>query len=243
MGHEPPRQVTQLLQGWREGDSKALDELLPLVYKELRRLAHFQLQKERADHTLQSSALVHEAYLRLAGASPPRWENRAHFFAIAGQLMCQILVDYARRHRCRETGGSVCKLSPLDDAMVVSREKPWMLRGCLDDALKDADENRHATKQGRRIVLLWRSHSGGDFRGVGPWLGNGAVRLDLRARLVLSRNVWKEPGMSAERPGNARSKFWRKLYASLQSSAGLSGFSLWAGSWTARRGGIADCFS
>jgi RNA polymerase sigma factor (TIGR02999 family) len=104
-------EVTQLLQEWREGNSRALDQLLPLVYKELRRLAHFQLRNERPDHTLQSTALVHEAYLRLVGVNPPKWESRTHFFAIAAQLMRQILVDYARRHRAAKRGGSVCKLS------------------------------------------------------------------------------------------------------------------------------------
>jgi len=127
-------EVTQLLQGWREGDGKALDALLPLVYKELRRLAHFQLRNERADHTLQSSALVHEAYLRLVGVNPPRWESRTHFFAIAAQLMRQILVDYARRHRAAKRGGSVCKVS-LQDAMVMPRQTDIDVIA-LDDALQ-----------------------------------------------------------------------------------------------------------
>lgn len=135
MEQKSPNEVTQLLQGWREGDGKALDALLPLVYKELRRLAHFQLRNERADHTLQSSALVHEAYLRLVGVNPPRWESRAHFFAIAAQVMRQILVDYARRHGSTKRGGSVCKLS-LDDAMVVSQQKALDVVA-LDDALKE----------------------------------------------------------------------------------------------------------
>lgn len=120
MEQHPPSEVSLLLQGWRNGDQQALDALLPLVYKELRRLAHFQLQKERPDHTLQSAALVHEAYLRLIGLNTPQWESRTHFFAIAAQLMRQILVDYARRHKASKRGGSVCKLS-LDDAKVASR--------------------------------------------------------------------------------------------------------------------------
>jgi RNA polymerase sigma factor (TIGR02999 family) len=129
-----PSDVTQLLQGWREGDSKALDALLPLVYKELRRLAHFQLRAERADHTLQSAALVHEAYLRLVGMNVPQWESRTHFFAIAAQLMRQILVDYARRHRADKRGGRVCKLS-LEDAMVAPRQTDVDVIA-LDDALQ-----------------------------------------------------------------------------------------------------------
>jgi len=131
--HVPPNQVTLLLQGWRNGDRKALDALLPLVYQELRRLAHFQLRNERPDHTLQSAALVHEVYLRLIGLNPPQWESRTHFFAIAAQLMRQILVDYARRHVAAKRGGGACKLS-LEEATVLSRQKDVDVLS-LDDAL------------------------------------------------------------------------------------------------------------
>ncbi|MGB9234021.1 MAG: ECF-type sigma factor, partial [Terriglobales bacterium] len=95
MGHESAGEITQLLEGWRGGNREALDALLPIVYRELRRLAHFQLRQERPDHTLQSSALVNETYLRLLGLNTPQWEGRSHFFAIASQQMRQILVDYA----------------------------------------------------------------------------------------------------------------------------------------------------
>jgi len=122
------------LQEWRNGDSKALDALLPVVYKELRRLAHVHLQKERPDHTLQSAALVHEAYLRLIGLSAPQWESRTHFFAIAAQLMRQILVDYARRHTAKKRGGSLCKVS-LNDATTASPLKDVDVVA-VDDALK-----------------------------------------------------------------------------------------------------------
>lgn len=128
-----PSEVSLLLQEWRNGDRQALDTLLPLVYKELRRLARMQLQKERPDHTLQSAALVHEAYLRLIGLNAPQWESRTHFFAIAAQLMRQILVDYARRHGAVKRGGSVCKLS-LEEAKVASRGKNVDVLA-LDDAL------------------------------------------------------------------------------------------------------------
>ena len=134
MEHEPPSEVTLLLQGWRNGDRNALDALLPLVYGELRRLAHFQLQRERQDHTLQTAALVHEAYLRLIGLNPPHWESRTHFFAIAAQLMRQILVDYARRHVAVKRGGGACKLS-LEEATLVSKQKDVDVLS-LDDALK-----------------------------------------------------------------------------------------------------------
>lgn len=136
MGHESAGEITQLLEGWRGGDRKALDALLPIVYKELRRLAHFQLRQERPDHTLQSSALVNEAYLRLLGLNTPQWEGRSHFFAIAAQQMRQILVDYARRHRAGKRGGGVDTLS-LEDAAILSpgRAKPLDVVA-LDDALK-----------------------------------------------------------------------------------------------------------
>lgn len=111
----PSEQVTSLLLRWRGGDKAALDELMPLVYDELRRLAHYYLQRERPDHTLQSTALVHEAYARLVDQNLPEWQNRAHFFGVAAQLMRQILVDYARNHRADKRGGSICRL-PLDDA-------------------------------------------------------------------------------------------------------------------------------
>ncbi len=135
MENQPSSQVTQLLQVWRGGDRNALDALLPLVYKELRRLAHFQLRNERPNHTLQSAALVNEAYLRLVGVSSPQWESRTHFFAIAAQLMRQILVDYARRHGAAKRGASVPKLS-LEDATMASRKKGLDVLA-LDDALKD----------------------------------------------------------------------------------------------------------
>lgn len=135
MENQPPSQVSQLLQVWRGGDRNALDALVPLVYKELRRVAHFQLRKERPNHSLQSAALVNEAYLRLVGLSQPQWESRTHFFAIAAQLMRQILVDYARRHGAAKRGGSVAKVS-LEDAMVASKKRDLDVVA-LDDALND----------------------------------------------------------------------------------------------------------
>ncbi len=134
LGQEPTSGITQLLQDWRGGDRKALDALLPVVYKELQRLAHFQLRQERPGHTLQSAALVNEAYLRLIGLNPPQWESRTHFFAIAAQLMRQILVDYARRHRAGKRGGGEATV-PLEDATMLSRGKAIDVVA-LDEALK-----------------------------------------------------------------------------------------------------------
>ncbi len=133
VAHQPPSQVTKLLQGWRAGDGKAWDALLPLVYDELRRLAHHHLKNERPNHTLQSTALVHEAYFRLVGQELPEWESRAHFFAIAAQLMRQILVDYARRQRASKRGSGACLLA-LDDAMALPQRASVDVVA-LDDAL------------------------------------------------------------------------------------------------------------
>ena len=99
------QRVTDLLTRWSHGDDAALAELTPLVYEELRRLAHRQMGAERPDHTLQTTALVNEAYLRLADQTNPRWQNRAHFFAVAARAMRQILVSYARSQRSQKRGG------------------------------------------------------------------------------------------------------------------------------------------
>jgi RNA polymerase sigma factor (TIGR02999 family) len=126
------RPISQLLARWNAGDEEALRALVPLVYKELRRIARRYLQKERPGHTLQSAALVHEAYLRLnkQGAAHP--ENRAHFFAIAAELMRQILVDYARSRRAAKRGGG--QELTLDDATYSAKNKDVDLIA-LDDAL------------------------------------------------------------------------------------------------------------
>jgi RNA polymerase sigma factor (TIGR02999 family) len=107
--------VTTLLGQWRSGDSQALGQLLPLVYRELHRVAGNYLRRERSGHTLQSTALVHEAYLRLAGPEAPEWRNRAHFFGVAANLMRQILVEHARARHAAKRGGHAVKLS-LEDA-------------------------------------------------------------------------------------------------------------------------------
>jgi len=127
-------QVTELLVRWRDGDKAALDALMPLVYSELRRIANRYLQGERSDHTLQSTALVHEAYVRMTNQQLPQWQNRAHFFAVAAQLMRQILVDHARTHRASKRGGDVYKLA-LEDAEE-QRQPVDVDVVALDDALK-----------------------------------------------------------------------------------------------------------
>jgi RNA polymerase sigma factor (TIGR02999 family) len=115
------QRVTNLLMRWSEGDDAALAELTPLVYAELRRLAHRHMGAERPDHTLQTTALVNEAYLRLADQTDPRWQNRAHFFAVAAQVMRQILVNYAKSYRAQKRGGGALKIE-LGETAIVSPE-------------------------------------------------------------------------------------------------------------------------
>jgi RNA polymerase sigma factor (TIGR02999 family) len=117
-----PHRVTQLLQQWSHGDDSALVELTPLVYEELRRLAHHYMEGQSPNHTLQTTALVNEAYLRLADQTNPSWQNRAHFFAVAARAMRQIVVDYARSQRSQKRGGGALKVE-LDEAAIVSPEQ------------------------------------------------------------------------------------------------------------------------
>jgi len=134
-----PQQVTQLLIAWGGGDQTARDELMPLVYEELRRLAHKYISRERPGHTLQTSALLNEAYLRLVDQKTIQWQDRAHFFGIAARLMRQVLVDYARKRQYAKRGGNAHQV-PLDEAMIVSEERAADVVA-LDDALKNLAES------------------------------------------------------------------------------------------------------
>lgn len=136
-------EVTQLLLAWSEGDQGALDRLMPLVYGELRRLAHSYMRNERAGHTLQTTAIIHEAYLRLIDAGQVRLENRAHFFAVAARLMRQILVDMARKHGYQKRGGGAHQVS-LDETLIVSPEQNDDLVALNDalDALATLDQRQ-----------------------------------------------------------------------------------------------------
>lgn len=128
-------EISRLLHAWGGGDEKALDNLLPLVYGELRRQAHRCLRRERAGHTLQTTDLIHEAYFKLAGQSDIQWQNRTHFFALSAQLMRHILVDYARAKHRAKRGGSTLRLS-LSKAERVAADGPDADLLALDEALK-----------------------------------------------------------------------------------------------------------
>lgn len=133
MTQASPEEVTQLLVDWSAGNQAALDKLMPLVEVELHRLAHHYMKRERAGHTLQTTGLVNEAYLRLVGQKNVGWQNRAHFFGIAARLMRQILVDYARKRQFAKRGGNALQVS-LDQAAIIADESSAEMIA-LDDAL------------------------------------------------------------------------------------------------------------
>src|SRR2546430_7929971 len=148
------QRVTELLAHWSDGDDAALAELTPLVYEELRHLAHHFMERQRPDHTLQTTALVNEAYLRLADQTNPRWQNRAHFFAVAARAMRQILVSYARSQRSQKRGGGAVKVD-LDEAALVSPQESKEIVD-LHEALE-----RLATLDSRKAQVVELKYFGG----------------------------------------------------------------------------------
>jgi len=172
-----PHEVTQLLAEWSSGDESALGELLPLVEKELHRLAHHYMSRERPGHTLQTTALINEAYLRLVHGKQKHFQNRAHFFAVAANLMRQIMVDHARARQSAKRGGGVVKVS-LDEGAVVSDERAAELIA-LDEALHEL--MRAAPRQGRVVELRY-------FGGLS--VEETAEVLKLHPNTIL--NDWRE---------------------------------------------------
>lgn len=177
----PASEVTRLLIAWREGEAGALDRLIPLVYDDLRALAAGYLRRERPDHTLQPTAVLHDAYLRLVEKTHPRWEGRVHFFAAAAQAMRRILVDHARERRAAKRGGAAERIS-LDAETPVAApgaESPFLADLLdLDSALE-----RLAALDGRKARGVELRYFGGlteseaaEVLGVSP----ATVRLDLR---------------------------------------------------------------
>ena len=160
----PLQPVSELLVRWRAGDREALEKLVPLVYKELREIAHYHLQRERPGHTLQSAALVHEAYLRLADQKPFEADNRAHFLAVASRLMRQILVDYARSHAAAKRGADL--RVELDAAMILPQERNAEVIA-LDEALKTLSQ---IDEQQGQIVEM-RFFGGLSIEEIGEVLG------------------------------------------------------------------------
>lgn len=141
--------VTQLLEQWNSGDREALDKLMPLIYEELRKMARRYMRQQNPDHTLQTTALIHEAYLRMVNQKEKHFENRAHFFGVAAQAMRHILVDYARARHAAKRGGDARPIS-LEEAALVTEERAAELVA-FDDALKELEE---LSKRQSRVVEL-----------------------------------------------------------------------------------------
>jgi RNA polymerase sigma factor (TIGR02999 family) len=148
------QKVTQLLAEWSQGNDAALTELTPLVYEDLRRLAHHYMDTQRPDHTLQTTALVNEAYLRLADQTNPNWQTRAHFFAVAARAMRQILVNYAKSYRSQKRGGGALKIELDETALVSPAESTAIVN--LHEALK-----RLATLDPRKGEVVELKYFGG----------------------------------------------------------------------------------
>ena len=190
MAEDHSGQFTKLLQNWKEGDEKALRALMPLAYKELRCLAHYHLQSERADHTLQSTALVHEAYLRLLGGQPADLQNRAHFIAIASRLMRQILVDYARERRASKRDAG-CRIQVEDlDALPGNGDAELL---ALDDAL--AALSRIDERQGKIVEMKF--FGGLSAPEISQVLGLSRATVD---REWATARVWLHRQMSRTAP-------------------------------------------
>ncbi|MGC2198183.1 MAG: sigma-70 family RNA polymerase sigma factor [Terriglobales bacterium] len=194
MQRDSSDQVTQLLVRWRGGDRDALDALMPMVYADLRRMARHYLQRERPDHTLQSTDLVHEVYVRLIGHKLPEWQNRAHFFGVAARLMRQILVEYARGHQAAKRGGSACKVS-LDEGMMLPQQSDLDVV-LLDDALQDLAK---VDPQQSRIVEL-RFFAGLSIDDTSEVLGISPATVTrdwTTARVWLYREISRKTPLSA----------------------------------------------
>jgi RNA polymerase sigma-70 factor, ECF subfamily len=177
-GPTPQQEVTNLLFEWKQGNKAAMDLLTPLVYNELRRLAERYLRNERSAATLQPTALVHEAYLRLVAQSMPDWESRAHFFGVAAHLMRQILVDHARKHRSAKRGGGVERMS-IDEIVGLGTEKPSDIIA-LDDALKALAE----IDERKAKVIELRFFGGLSVEETGVALGVSPATIGREQRLA-----------------------------------------------------------
>ena len=192
MDAEPSGEFTELLLHWKQGDEEALHALVPIVYKELRRLAHYHLQSEREDHSLQSTALVHEAYLRLAGGRPMDLHGRTHFIAVASRAMRQILVDYARSRRASKRDGG-CRIDYQDlGALPVKRDAELL---ALDDALNEL--TRIDDRQGKIVEM--RFFGGLSSPEISQVLGISRATVD---RDWATARVWLHREMSRAAPAS-----------------------------------------
>ncbi|MBV6430201.1 MAG: hypothetical protein IANPNBLG_00305 [Bryobacteraceae bacterium] len=181
--------ITRLLVEWRGGNKDALDVLMPLVYRELRKLAGGYLKRERQDHTLQPTALINEAYMRLAGQRLPEWRNRSHFFGVAAQIMRQVLVDAARKHRAAKRG-SGSKTSIEESVLVSASRAPDLV--ALDDALLELEKFDQ-----RKVRVIELKYFGGltiEETAEALGISDATVSRDLRsAEAWLRRYLSEQP--------------------------------------------------
>jgi len=187
-----PEGVTDLLLEWRGGDDSALERLIPMVYRELRKLASRCLRHERERHTLQTTALVHEAYLRLVGSRRVQWQDRAHFFAISARLMRRVLVDEARKRSYRKRGGDVTRV--VLDEQVIGEYREFDLLA-LDDALQRLTQ--HAPRKGQ--VVEMRFFGGLTIEETAAVLG---VSIDIVKREWRTAKLWLARALSETSHGS-----------------------------------------
>jgi RNA polymerase sigma-70 factor, ECF subfamily len=185
----PQQQVTQLLCQWREGDPNALEKLIPLVQPELQRLAHHYMSRERPGHTLQTTALLDDAYLQLAGKSQVQWENRAHFFAVAAQLMRRIMVDHARQRHTLKRGGGAIRVT-LDECAAVTQTRAAELLA-LDEAL----EKLAAADQRKARVVEMRYFGGLTMEEIADVL---KIHINTVTRDWTAARAWLFAALSGE---------------------------------------------
>ena len=185
MTQRTTHEVTQLLIEWSNGDKAALDKLMPLIYDELRRLAHHYMSREHPGHTLQTTAVVNEAYLRLVNRKRVHWQNRAHFFAIAAQLMRSILVDHARSHAYAKRGGGAQKME-LDEAMIISQERAAEVVA-LDEALDQLAEID--PRQSRIVEIRFFCRTDDRYEQAGDFIEAPAFELMADSLTNLSKTL------------------------------------------------------
>ena len=186
---ENPGNLTQMLKQWSDGNQSVLNELMPLVYDELRRQASRYLRRERAGHTLQTTALIHEAYLKLIDQKTVAWQNRSHFFAIAAQAMRRILVDYARERKREKRGGAAENL-PIDEAFQIAAKEKGVDLIALDEALTRLAE--FDERQARIVELRFFSGLDNDETAQVLGVSNATVRRDWNmAKAWLHRQLSK----------------------------------------------------
>ncbi len=182
-----PQEVTQLLVDWRGGDHSALDKLMLLVYDELHALARRYMRRERGDHTLQTTALVNEAYLKLVGQQSPDWQNRAHFFGVAAQVMRHLLIDHARSKRyARRGGGGTVRITLDDNVAAAPGESVDLL------ALNEALDRLDAIDERKRRIVELRYFSGLSVEETAEVLGLSVITIKrewLKAKAWLYREL------------------------------------------------------